>query len=297
MNEISKANRYRSYFEVAQKITSPEARLAFYEAVDFYTFKGIEPENLPIEADIAFTAIKPNIDADLNRKHAGAPAGNQNAKKQFQNNSKTIQNNSKQLIDLEKTNNEDVDVNEDVEVDGDADTDNACVPAYIPEPRWEKLDKTLAGTLLNMIRRHNSNMDKDRKVPVSSDPFKFSCKEMRELLSVIGPETPKDEIQKALENFLKVCKSDTWLKSHTWSTFYKHYTDYTPEFFTLERYLNAEPQIDDATQRPEYKFYMQMRTEARFHVETFEKHIDDWKKAGRPEGEAYYKLQKEWEVA
>ena len=297
MNEISKANRYRSYFEVAQKITSPEARLAFYEAVDFYTFKGIEPENLPIEADIAFTAIKPNIDADLNRKHAGAPAGNQNAKKQLKNNSKTIKNNSKQLIDLEKTNNEDVDVNEDVEVDGDADTDNACVPAYIPEPN-KKINKELAERLHAMIQEHNSTVTKDRRVPISNNVFNFCCKEMRELIPAIRPGSGEAAtIINSLENFLKVCRSDTWMRSHTWSTFCKHYTDYTPEFFTLERYLNAEPQIDDATQRPEYKFYMQMRTEARFHVETFEKHIDDWKKAGRPEGEAYYKLQDEWEVA
>ena len=86
MSQISKAAQYRSFYDVAKKITNPEARLAFYDALDAYRFDGIEPENLPLEADIAFTAIKANIDADLSRKHAGAPEGNQNAKKQLKNN-------------------------------------------------------------------------------------------------------------------------------------------------------------------------------------------------------------------
>lgn len=73
MEEIAKANHYRSYYEVAKKITNPEARLAFYDAIDAYRFEGELPENLPFEADLAFTAIKANIDADVNRKQGGAP--------------------------------------------------------------------------------------------------------------------------------------------------------------------------------------------------------------------------------
>jgi hypothetical protein len=121
---------------------------------------------------------------------------------------------------------------------------------------------------------------------------------MRELLAEVGGVAAGDQkcIQDTLANFLKVCRSDTWMKSHTWSNFCKHYTDYTPEFFTWERYLNAEPQTDDATQKPEYKFYMQMRTNAKFHVETFQAHIDDWKAEGRPEGADYLALQDKWEA-
>ena len=70
MEQIQKAGHYRSFFDVAKKIKNPEARLAFYDALDAYRFEGIEPENLPLEADIAFTAIKPIIDADLKRKNA-----------------------------------------------------------------------------------------------------------------------------------------------------------------------------------------------------------------------------------
>ena len=309
---ISKAAQYRSYYEVAKKIKNPEARLAFYDALDAYRFDGVEPEELPIEADIAFTAIKANIDADLDRKHAGAPAGNQNAKKtrnlieenekQLKNNSETIKNNSKQLIDFEKTNNdnEDVNENEDEDVnthteDEDENLKNVCEPAYISDPN-QKINKNLAGTLLNMIVAHNSQTEKDRKVPVSNNLFTFSCKEMRELIAATGPEESRARIMNSLENFLKVCRSDTWMKSHTWSTFCKHYNDYTPEFFTLERYLNAEPQTDDASKKPENVFFFAHKDDPQFHVETFQNHIDDWKAEGRPDGADYLALQNKWEA-
>lgn len=75
MSEIQKAAQYRSFYEVAKKIKNAKARLAFYDALDAYRFEGIEPKNLPFEADLAFTAIKPNIDADLDRKIDGQKGG------------------------------------------------------------------------------------------------------------------------------------------------------------------------------------------------------------------------------
>lgn len=81
MEQISKASQYRSYYEVARKITDDKARLAFYDAVDAYRFDGIEPEGLPLLADIAFTAIRSFLDADVGRKCGGAPSGNRNAAK------------------------------------------------------------------------------------------------------------------------------------------------------------------------------------------------------------------------
>ncbi len=309
---ISKAAQYRSYYEVAKKIKNPEARLAFYDALDSYRFDGVEPADLPLEADIAFTAIKANIDADLGRKHAGAPEGNQNArkntefieenKKQLKNNSESIENNSKQLIDFEKTNNVDVNVNEDVNENGNTHTEISeeqpeivCVPGYIPNPS-QKINKNLANTLFDLVSKHNQTATIERKVPVSNNVFNFSCKEMREILSATGQNEDPERIIQSLTNFLKVCKSDTWQKSHSWFTFCKHYTDYTPEFFNLDRYLNAEPQTDDATKKPENVFFFAHKDDPEFHVETFQKHIDDWKAEGRPDGADYIALQNKWEV-
>lgn len=293
MNEISKANRYRSYFEVAQKIKNPEARLAFYEAVDWYTFEGVEPKDLPIEADIAFTAIKANIDADLKRKTGGAPLGNQNAKKQP---TETTKNNHKQPVDLKETNNEDVDV--EVNEDVDAHTEelkNSCVPAYLPDPN-KKLDKKLRQDLFYEVTKHNGTTTKDRMVPISKTQYDFDSKEMQELLHAIGPQQEGNDVREALANFLKVCRSDTWMRSHTWSNFCKHYTDFTPEFFTLDRYLNSVPQTDDASKKPENAFFFAHKDDPEFHVETFQAHIDDWKAEGRPDGADYLALQTKWEA-
>ena len=80
-NDVSKINHYRSYYEVAKKLTNPEERLAFYDAIEAYAFDGVEPENLPFVVDLVFTQIRTNIDADLGRRRGGSPAGNQNAKK------------------------------------------------------------------------------------------------------------------------------------------------------------------------------------------------------------------------
>lgn len=282
-----------------------ENKAEFLMYIYNYGAKGKEPE-LEGFANTVWLKIKRRIDADIEqyentisaRSAAGKKhKGNQYTKELEQNGTNGTQSQSVEQNGTNGTVNVFVSDNE-FENDNDTDTDkkSACVPAYIPDPN-KKLDKNLAGTLLNILQNHNRMVTKDRSVPVSSDLFRFSCKEVRELLGAVGPEEPRDRIQKALENFLKVCKSDTWMKSHSWSNFCKHYTDYTPEFFTLERYLNKEPETDDATQKPEYKFYMRMRTEARFHVETFQAHIEDWKAEGRPEGAEYFRLQDKWEVA
>lgn len=73
---IDKASHYRSFYNVAKKLKDPAARLAFYDALDAFRFDGVLPENLPLEADIAFTAIEPFLQADVKRKTDRANAGN-----------------------------------------------------------------------------------------------------------------------------------------------------------------------------------------------------------------------------
>ena len=279
-----------------------ENKAEFLMYIYNYGAKGLEPE-LEGFAKTVWLKIQRRIDADreqyestINARSAAGRKhkGNQYTKATEQNGTNGTQS---QIMEQNGTNGtvNEFESDNEFENDTDTDTDNACVPAYIPDPN-KKLDKTLAGNLLNILQNHNRNTTRDRSVPVSSDLFRFSCKELRELLGEVGPQEPRDRIQKALENFLKVCRSDTWMKSHSWSTFCKHYADYTPEFFTLERYLNAEPQTDDASRKPENVFFFAHKDDPKFHVETFQKHIDDWKAEGRPDGAAYLTLQDKWEV-
>lgn len=283
-----------------------ENKAEFLMYIYNYGAKGEEPE-LDGFANTVWLKIKRRIDADIeqyeNTISARSAAGKKHKGNQY---TKTLEQNGTngtqfQTTEQDGTNgtvNVFVSDNE-FENDNDTHTDtkSACVPAYIPGPN-KKINKELAERMHAMVQEHNETAPKERRVPISNNLFNFSCKEMRELLSTVGtleagsPAT----ILNALHNFLKVCKSDTWQKSHSWSTFCKHYADYTPEFFTLERYLNAEPQTDDASKKPENVFYFAHKDNPNFHVETFQKHIADWKAEGRPDGPAYMALQEKWEA-
>ena len=280
-----------------------EMKLRFYVFVTDYGMYDKEPEDLTEIEKLIWIPMKDLIDSCKSAR-GGAPEGNQNAKKTTET-TKNKENNLNNIIEetsettLSNDNgngNDKVKENDNTHTKSEEEpAKNACVPAYIPDPN-KKINKDLAGTLLNTIIAHNSQTEKDRKVPVSNNLFTFSCKEMRELIAAIGPDETPARILNALENFLKVCRSDTWMKSHTWSNFCKHYTDYTPEFFTLERYLNAEPQTDDASKKPENAFFFAHKDDPEFHVETFQAHIDDWKAEGRPDGADYLALQAKWEA-
>lgn len=286
-----------------------ENKAEFLMYIYNYGAKGIEPE-LAGFAKTVWLKIQRRIDADReqyeNTINARSAAGRKHKGNQYTKAAEEMEQNGtngtqSQITEQHGTNGtvNEFESDNEFENETDTDTENACVPSYISDPYnpGAKINKNLAGTLLKLIQQHNSTATKDRKVPVSNNVFNFSCKEMRELIAATDrADISAKEIIASLENFLKVCRSDTWMKSHSWSNFCKHYTDYTPEFFSLERYLNTEPQTDDATQKPEYKFYMAMRTNAEFHVETFQKHIDDWKAEGRPDGAAYLELQKKWEA-
>lgn len=291
-----------------------EMKLKFYEAVTNYGMYGIEPEGLSEIEKLIWIPMQDLIDNCSGGK-GGAPEGNQNAAKKAEEESaeekttETTQNNQNN-VDLIKTTETTLinhNHNPNLKDKGNENqnhthnpkepADAACVPPYIPDPNnpAQKINKDLAGTLLNMIVTHNSQTTKDRKVPVSNNVFTFCCKEMRELINTIDRSAiSAAEVINSLENFLKVCESDTWMKSHTWSNFCKHYTDYTPEFFTLERYLNEVPETDDATKKPENIFRQAHKDDPHFSRHAFRDHVNEWLEAGRPDGADYYKLQDEW---
>lgn len=278
-----------------------EMKLRFYVFVTDYGMYDKEPEDLTEIEKLIWIPMKDLIDSCKSAR-VGAPEGNQNAKKTTET-TKNNQNNV-DLIETTKTTlsndngngNGKVKENDKTQSKSEEEpAENVCVPAYIPDPN-KKFDRNLANDLYNAIFSHNKTTEKDRMVPISKGLFNFSQKEMRELIASIGPQQEGNNVREALANFVKVCRSDTWMKSHTWSNFCRHYTDYTPEFFTMERYLNAEPQTDDASKKPENAFFFAHKDDPEFHVETFQAHIDDWKAEGRPDGAAYLELQNKWEA-
>ena len=298
---------YRSFHEALKELTKEQYGNVMY-AINEYALDGKTPEDLSGIEKAVFLMAKPQLDANLKRRENGAQGGRPRKETEKPMVNETENQEKPMVIETDENEKPNVNANENENVNENANThteseeapdENVCVPAYIPDPYNpnQKINKDLAGTLLNMLQKHNATATRDRKVPVSNNVFNFCCKEMRELRDTLNRSVVEaKDIITSLENFLKVCKSDTWMKSHTWSSFCKHYTDYTPEFFTLERYLNAEPQTDDASKKPENAFFFAHRDDPQFHVETFQNHIDDWKAEGRPDGAAYLELQNKWEA-
>ena len=148
--------------------------------------------------------------------------------------------------------------------------------------------------LFELVQAHNASAPQDRKVPVSKNFLSFLQKEMREFYDEVGTKEKPEDIIQAFKNFLQIANSDTWQKSFSWRTFIRNYQNFTPDFFTLERYVNKDTDPNDATKRPENIFYFAHKDDPRFVFRAFRDYQDEWVKAGRPDGEAYYKLQDEW---
>lgn len=300
---VSSITEYKSYFEAGEDMTDEEYGI-YMRAVHNFAYNDIEPDytKLPPLVKAALRTVIASVRKNKEDREHGAKGGRPSKVSTVMTEEKPrfFENENPGFYNSETNENENVNENEKVNVNTHTESEeepaeNACVPAYLPDPS-KKYDKALALDLFNAILKHNTSTAKDRMVPITKDINTFSQKEMRELIGTIGPQQEGNNVRETLENFLKVCKSDTWMKSHTWSNFCKHYTDYTPEFFTLERYLNAEPQTDDASKKPENAFFFAHKDDPDFHVETFQVHIDDWKAEGRPDGAAYLELQNKWEA-
>lgn len=285
---------YRSFHEALKELTREQYGNVMY-AINEYALDGVITEELTGIEKAVFLMAKPQLDANRQRRENGTQGGRprKETEKPMVN---EIENQTKPEVtknnETEKPN-----VNVNANENENVNTHNACVPAYIPEPNT-KINKELTNQIFLRLQEHNREAPKDRRVPISNNLFNFSCKEMRDFIARTGAleAGSPENILEALENFLKVCRSDTWQKTHSWTSFCKHYTDYTPQFFTLERYLNAEPETDDASKKPENVFFFANKDNPNFHVETFQEHIDDWKAEGRPSGMAYMKLQEKWEA-
>lgn len=274
-----------------------EMKLKFYEAVTDYGMYGTEPEGLSELEMVIWIPMKDLID-NCKASRGGAPENNQNAKKQPK--QPSTEENNQNNVDLQKTtettlNNGNGNVNDKVNenVNTHNDKERVCASPFDPNPPKNTLG-TIQIEIYNLVKQHNQSSPQDRKIPISKSFMIFVQKEARELISVVGVDEPPERVIQAFKNFLQVAESDTWQKSFSWRTFCRNYESYTPEYFTLSKYLNDTPETDDATKKPENIFRQAHKDDPHFSRHAFRDHIAQWQEAGRPDGEAYYRLQDEW---
>lgn len=286
---VSSITEYKSYFEAGEDMTDEEYG-QYMRAVHNFAYNDIEPDYSKLTPLVkaalrtVIASVRKNKEDRENGSKGGRPARVSTNEKPG-----LLDNKNPGFENTETNVKENENVNEKENVNTNTDAGVCASPA--PQKKIGKLQNDL----FNMLIEHNKTAKAGRKIPISNTLWNFSCKEMRDLLSVIGTDVNPEMSRVALQNFLKVAKSDTWQKSFTWRMFVSHFVDYLPEYFTLERYLNSEPATDDATKRPENVFFFANKDNPEFHVETFQAHIEDWKAQGRPEGADYFKLQNEWE--
>ena len=251
--EIQKAAQYRSFYETAKKIKDPESRLAFYDALDAYRFEGIEPDNLPFAADLAFTAIKPFIDADVNRKNGGAPKGNSNAKKQPENGDKigdkigdnkpqnngennpenNLETTTKQRVVFEKTNNEDVEEEEDVEEKGEGEEKENLVLANNPALR------RYAVSIFEILKNADLPCCNGNDISFLHRDFKFALETLHKRAETQGIHS--NAVIQALKNYIAVYKDPKcYLKqAYSFDRFVglKNFCDFLPDRFRHENFI------------------------------------------------------------
>lgn len=185
-----------------------------------------------------------------------------------------------------------VNVNESVNEFAHTQKNNVCASEALP-PSGKHLGQ-IQKDIFELITEHNKTAPQERRIPCSRSLLNFVQKESRELLSAIGTEESPERVIQTVKNFLQVASSDTWQKSFTWRTFVRNYESYTPEFFTITRYVNNAPETDDVTKRPDYIFLQAHKSDPHFSRHAFRDHKTEWESAGRPDGEVYYRLQDAW---
>lgn len=168
------------------------------------------------------------------------------------------------------------------------------IPAYIPEPFKSNKSETqgFLQECFNLITEHNKTAV--HKIPISKDYFSFcqSYKEGRELLELTKKADISD-LRCALDNYLKVAKSKTWMSTFSISVFCKNYIEYTKEFFDMQKYINIPK---DKVKLINEQLDKAIKEHLIFRQDAFIYHRKDWFNLGMPEGKELQDIVKQWEI-
>lgn len=190
-------------------------------------------------------------------------------------------------------------VNDNVSVnDNVTDTDNSVCAYSFAQNDIKPLKTTPADAnkvikqAFEVIQTHNSTHGNMHKMPISKTYVTFLQKEGRQLCELFRDFDAADVLQ-ALNNYLRVANIDTWKSTFSFSAFCKNCIEYTPEYFSIDKYEKTDFS-KDADNKPIQRFKERMSQDSRFDIATFLQHSEEWLEKGRPEGEAYFALQEEW---
>lgn len=312
MNDIAKASLLLSMYKVIQRKKDPIQQAHLYNMVFQYLYENIVPSEEDEFFDL-FISWQPQMDYELNAKLSGKKGREVRAEKNTvreEEDFSSPKNNPYKGIEKPYPSNDNVNdnVNENVNAH-ENDNVNACEDVRVRENQEnlvvsEKKDSQqselspqnigqLQKDIWELIKKHNETALNSRKIVLSGSFIDFIQREAREILSVKQDIAPK-EILNALQNYISVADSaDTWKSSFSVHDFCKNYASYTPEYFSITRFLK-DVRGTNTPEQSELSANTILKTlggDSRFDYSFFLTHQDKWQVAGKPNGEKYFEWQ------
>ena len=301
---VQSITEYVSFFEAGEDMTDEEYGI-YMRCIHNFAFNDIEPDysKLPplVKAALrtVIASVRKNKDDRENGHTGGRPrkATPENEKGGIENKKPGFSENEKGGY-LKTETNEKEKENENENVKENENTHNS-VCAYSFAQNDIKPLKTTPSEAQSVIKQtfetiqeHNATHGNMHKMPISKTFESFVQKEGRQICELFRDFNANDVLQ-ALNNYLRVANIDTWKSTFSFSAFCKNCIEYTPEYFSIDKYEKTDFS-KDADNKPVQRFKERMSQDSRFDIATFLQHSQDWLEKGRPEGEAYFALQEEW---
>lgn len=287
-----------------------ENKAEFLLYVYNYGAKGVVPELTGLAKTI-WVKIQRRIDADIEQYeatiNARSNAGKKHKGNQYTKNTNNLEQNGtngtqSHSMEQNGTNGTVYDYVSDIDSDNEfehvSDTqNNVCAYSFTqndikPLKITPQDVQAITKQVFEVIQGHNATHGNMHKMPISKNYVSFLQKEGRQLCELFRDFDANDVLQ-ALKNYLRVADIDTWKSTFSFSAFCKNCNEYTPEYFSLDKYEKTDFS-KDADNKPIQRFKERMSQDNRFDIATFLQHSQEWLEKGRPEGEAYFALQEEW---
>ena len=189
------------------------------------------------------------------------------------------------------------DIDIDIDIEKEIDSNTVCAknePEYIKNKIVGPEDyKKVQSEFFNLISKHNATGIK--KIPISNNEWTFQTKEGRALAELLKIEKA-DVLIQSLKNYIRAVECNGWRTSFTFQSFCKNYIQFSPEYFNIASFMDIpKTKAERIKMCNEFMGREYRKENIQLITPCFIYHRADWFKAGMPEGEIYYQLQKQWE--
>lgn len=292
---------YRSFDEACAELTD-EQYGKIMRTINNYALNGIRPDNLSGIEKIVFTLIKPQIDANNQRKingcKGGAPSVNKNAKKTT-------------MVDFEETEKQPMVITEENEKQPNV---NVNVNANVNERESHNANEVVLNTLtLSPPQTEYSKkifeIFKKARLPCAKEnEISFLQTDFKNAISAIHRKEElrnihSDDIIQACRNFTDIyANPDTYCGFRQKIGFYQlvqkqWFYDLLPANFDKNRFLVRKADNQEESRKTpeqiEAQLLDEMKGNPRFIPKIFEHYHDEWVERGMPTGASYFDFQEE----